>query len=156
MIHAMTCDVEDYFQVSAFDGLIPKVDWNDTECRIPANIDKALQIFADTGVKATFFTLGSVAERYPAVVRQIADNGHEVASQPGCDFAVMPAILLALVGPGKPIHRREFGELGIDHLGRQAVSLGVAPRADTPDIQERETFEAHGRLDPPGKVFLIG
>jgi polysaccharide deacetylase family protein (PEP-CTERM system associated) len=76
----MTCDVEDYFQVSAFEHMIAKDDWRTFECRIPANIDRILQLFADAGVKGTFFTLGWVARHYPEVVKRIADEGHEIAS----------------------------------------------------------------------------
>jgi polysaccharide deacetylase family protein (PEP-CTERM system associated) len=78
--NALTCDVEDYFQVSAFEKLVPKERWNDFECRLPRNIDRVLQLCADAGVRGTFFTLGWVAERVPAVVRRIADAGHEIAS----------------------------------------------------------------------------
>ena len=79
-VHAMTCDVEDYFQVSAFDGIVPRERWAEVECRIPRNIDKALQLFADHDTKATFFTLGWVAEHHPEVIRRIVDEGHELAS----------------------------------------------------------------------------
>jgi len=78
--NALTCDVEDYFQVSAFERLIPKTSWNEFECRIPRNIDRVLQLFSDAGVSGTFFTLGWVAERLPSVVKRIADAGHEIAS----------------------------------------------------------------------------
>jgi polysaccharide deacetylase family protein (PEP-CTERM system associated) len=78
--NALTCDVEDYFQVGAFEHLIPKARWNDFECRIPRNVDRVLELCADAGVKGTFFTLGWVAERLPAVVRRIVDAGHEIAS----------------------------------------------------------------------------
>lgn len=78
--NAMTCDVEDYFQVSAFERVIPYARWAELECRIPRNVDRLLQLFDDAGVKATFFTLGWVAERLPAVVRRIAEQGHEIAS----------------------------------------------------------------------------
>ncbi len=76
----MTCDVEDYFQVSAFDGIVPRSRWTDVECRIPRNIDKALQLFSDHETQATFFTLGWVAEHYPEVIRRIVSEGHELAS----------------------------------------------------------------------------
>jgi polysaccharide deacetylase family protein (PEP-CTERM system associated) len=78
--HALTCDVEDWFQVSAFEPLIPKESWFDRECRIPRNVDRVLELFDAAGVKGTFFTLGWVAEHYPQVVRRIAESGHEVAS----------------------------------------------------------------------------
>jgi len=79
-VNALTCDVEDYFQVSAFEHLIPKNRWNEMECRLPRNVDRVLELFAGAGVKGTFFTLGWVAEQHPDVVRRIADSGHEIAS----------------------------------------------------------------------------
>lgn len=87
-VHAMTCDVEDYFQVSAFDGIVPRDRWTDVECRIPRNIDKALQLFAENDTKATFFTLGWVAEHHPEVVRRIVSEGHELASHGMAHFRV--------------------------------------------------------------------
>ncbi|HEY0065162.1 MAG TPA: XrtA system polysaccharide deacetylase [Telluria sp.] len=78
--NAMTCDVEDYFQVSAFAPHIDRASWPTRECRVEANIDRILALMADGNVKATFFTLGWIAERYPAMVRRIVDGGHELAS----------------------------------------------------------------------------
>jgi polysaccharide deacetylase family protein (PEP-CTERM system associated) len=78
--NALTCDVEDYFQVSAFERLVPKQRWKEFECRIPRNIDRTLELFAAAGAKGTFFTLGWVAEQYPEVVRRIVAAGHEIAS----------------------------------------------------------------------------
>ncbi len=80
----MTCDVEDYFQVSAFDGLIHQDRWTSIKCRIPQNIDRILQLFSDHNTKATFFTLGWVAENCPEVVRRIVEEGHELASHGMC------------------------------------------------------------------------
>jgi polysaccharide deacetylase family protein (PEP-CTERM system associated) len=76
----MTIDVEDYFHVSVFDGVIPRQQWERLESRVEANTDRLLQILDDHGVRGTFFVLGWVAERFPNVVRKIADGGHEVAS----------------------------------------------------------------------------
>lgn len=80
ILNAMTVDVEDYFQVSAFEKHIPKEDWAEIPCRVEANVDKILDLFDQKGIKATFFTLGWIAERYPAMVREIVNNGHELAS----------------------------------------------------------------------------
>ena len=77
---AMTVDVEDYFQVAAFADKVQRHEWDSYTCRVERNVDRILGIFADNDVKATFFTLGWVAERYPGVVRQIVDGGHELAS----------------------------------------------------------------------------
>jgi polysaccharide deacetylase family protein (PEP-CTERM system associated) len=78
--NAMTVDVEDYFQVEAFFSHVRRRDWDKLECRIERNVDRILQLFADSDTKATFFTLGWIAERYPQLVKRIVENGHELAS----------------------------------------------------------------------------
>ena len=78
--NAMTCDVEDYFQVSAFAPYIDRDSWPSRECRVEANMERILAIYERHGVKATFFTLGWIAERYPGMVRRIVSAGHELAS----------------------------------------------------------------------------
>lgn len=79
-VGAMTVDVEDYFQVSAFARRVKREDWNTIPCRVERNMDVILQMFADHGVSATFFTLGWIAERYPSLIRRILAEGHELAS----------------------------------------------------------------------------
>jgi polysaccharide deacetylase family protein (PEP-CTERM system associated) len=76
----MTVDVEDYFHVSVFDGLIPRHEWASMESRVCANTERILSIFDEEGITATFFVLGWVAERFPRLVRDIAARGHEIAS----------------------------------------------------------------------------
>ncbi len=76
----MSVDVEDYFQVQAFFGTIRRDAWESLPRRVERNVDRLLQVFGDAGVSATFFTLGWIAERYPAMVRRIVDQGHELAS----------------------------------------------------------------------------
>lgn len=78
--NALTVDVEDYFQVSAFAPHIDRADWDQRECRVERNIARILALLEQHGVKATFFTLGWIAERYPAIVRDIVAGGHELAS----------------------------------------------------------------------------
>jgi len=78
--NAMTCDVEDYFQVSAFAPYIDRASWPTRECRVEANMERILALYERHGVRATFFTLGWIAERYPAMVRRIVAAGHELAS----------------------------------------------------------------------------
>ncbi|OUS08122.1 polysaccharide deacetylase [Gammaproteobacteria bacterium 54_18_T64] len=80
ILNAMTVDVEDYYQVSAFEKHICRTTWNDFDCRVEANIERILQLFEKKSVKATFFTLGWVAERHPSMVRKIVASGHELAS----------------------------------------------------------------------------
>jgi polysaccharide deacetylase family protein (PEP-CTERM system associated) len=80
IVNAMTIDVEDYFHVSVFDGIVPRQTWHTLESRVCQNTDRLLELFAGLGVRGTFFVLGWVAERYPALVRRIAEAGHEIAS----------------------------------------------------------------------------
>ena len=80
ILNALTVDVEDYFQVSAFAGLVSPADWPSYESRVCRNTERILVIFESLGVHATFFVLGWVAERFPELVRRIQDAGHELAS----------------------------------------------------------------------------
>lgn len=80
LVNAMSVDVEDYFQVSAFEGHISRSDWDGLECRVERNVERILELFDRHGVSTTFFTLGWVAERYPSLVRKIVASGHELAS----------------------------------------------------------------------------
>jgi polysaccharide deacetylase family protein (PEP-CTERM system associated) len=94
MLNALSVDIEDWFQVGAFENVIARDDWDGLEQRVERNSDAVLTLFGEAGVKGTFFTLGWVAERYPALIRRISDSGHEVASH-GWDhrrvFTMTPA-----------------------------------------------------------------
>lgn len=78
--NALTIDVEDYFQVSAFARHISRDTWNDMPCRVERNISQILALLDQEKSKATFFTLGWIAQRYPQLVQQIVAEGHELAS----------------------------------------------------------------------------
>lgn len=78
--NALTIDVEDYFQVSALAPYIPRAQWEQRECRVERNVQRILALLAAQDVKATFFTLGWIGERYPGLVREIVAAGHELAS----------------------------------------------------------------------------
>jgi len=84
--NGLSVDVEEWFQVGAFERVIDKGDWPRLESRVEANTGAVLDLFAAAGVSATFFTLGWVAERCPALMRRIVAAGHEVASH-GVDHA---------------------------------------------------------------------
>src|SRR5579864_6899679 len=77
-MHCLTVDVEDYFQVAAFRNSVSQTDWDRLPSRVEANTAKVLDLFDELGVKGTFFVLGWVAEKFPAVVRRIANAGHEL------------------------------------------------------------------------------
>jgi polysaccharide deacetylase family protein (PEP-CTERM system associated) len=78
--NAMSVDVEEHFQVSAFASTTERADWEDRESRVERNIDAILALFAEHQARATFFTLGWIAERHPSMIRRIVDGGHEIAS----------------------------------------------------------------------------
>ncbi len=86
VINGLSVDVEDWFQVGAFEGVIDRADWDSLPDRVERNCDAILALFADAKVKATFFTLGWVAQRHPQLLRRIAAQGHELASH-GWDHA---------------------------------------------------------------------
>ena len=79
-VNALTIDVEDYFQVSAFAPFIARSEWPTRECRVERNVERILAMLGKHETKATFFTLGWIAERYPQLVREIVAQGHELAS----------------------------------------------------------------------------
>jgi polysaccharide deacetylase family protein (PEP-CTERM system associated) len=78
--NALSVDVEDYFQVTALSERVARSEWERLPARVERNTDAVLELFAESGAKATFFVLGWVAERHPALVRRIAEDGHEIAS----------------------------------------------------------------------------
>ncbi len=79
MRNALTIDLEDYYHVSTFSQQVPVEQWNSAASRIERNTDLLLDLLDSAGCKATFFTLGWVAEQHPNVVRKVAERGHEVA-----------------------------------------------------------------------------
>jgi polysaccharide deacetylase family protein (PEP-CTERM system associated) len=80
ILNAMTVDVEDYFQVQAFADQVARADWEKFPRRVESNVDRILAQFERANVRATFFTLGWIAQRHPAMVRRIVASGHELAS----------------------------------------------------------------------------
>lgn len=86
IVNGLSVDVEDWFQVGAFERVIDRAQWDSLDFRVERNVDAILALFDEAGVKGTFFTLGWVAQRCPALIRRIAEAGHEVASH-GWDHA---------------------------------------------------------------------
>lgn len=80
MLNALSVDLEDYYHVSAFDSQVGIANWEEHESRLEVNAQKMLAIFADAGVRATFFILGWAAERFPDVVKAVHRAGHEIAT----------------------------------------------------------------------------
>lgn len=126
--NAMTIDVEDYFQVSAFAPYIARGDWDSRECRVERNVDRILGLLAEQGTQATFFTLGWVAERYPQLVRRIVEGGHEIASHGyGHERAsdLSPEAFRADVGRAKALLEDLSGR---EVLGYRAPSFSIGER----------------------------
>jgi polysaccharide deacetylase family protein (PEP-CTERM system associated) len=128
IVNALSIDVEDYFQVSAFENHIPRSDWDVLPCRVERNVERILELLDEAGVHATFFVLGWVAERYSAMIRRIADAGHEVASH-GFDHARVgaqsPAQFEADIALAKAV-LEDIG--GRPVLGYRAPSFSVGPK----------------------------
>ena len=78
--NALTVDAEEYFQVAAFERTLPRASWDGLESRVEFSMGRVLDLFASRACKATFFVLGWVAERHPALLRRMVAEGHEVAS----------------------------------------------------------------------------
>lgn len=128
MRNAMTVDVEDYFQVQAFARCIPRASWDAIPRRIEANMDAILALFDAAGVRATFFTLGWVAQRHPDIVRRIVAGGHELASH-GWDHtradAQDPTEFRADVGRARRL-LEDVG--GVPVLGYRAATFSIGAR----------------------------
>ena len=80
VVNGLSVDVEDWFQVGAFEDVIERDDWGGLADRVERNVGEILDLFDEVGAKATFFTLGWVAQRHGALLREIAARGHEMAS----------------------------------------------------------------------------
>jgi polysaccharide deacetylase family protein (PEP-CTERM system associated) len=129
IVNAMTIDVEDYFHVSVFDGVVPRSAWDTLESRVCGNTDRLLDIFAEHDVRGTFFILGWVAERFPALVRRVAAAGHEIASH-GYGHRLVydqtPAAFREDVRRAKALLEHAAG---VPVLGYRAPSYSIVPRS---------------------------
>lgn len=127
--NAMSVDVEDWFQVQAYAGAIPRGSWDAQASRVEANTDRVLAAFDRAGVRATFFTLGWVAERRPALLRRIAAAGHEVASH-GHGHELVHAIGEARFRADVRRARRVLEDVaGVPVRGYRAPTFSISPRA---------------------------
>jgi polysaccharide deacetylase family protein (PEP-CTERM system associated) len=143
VLNGLSVDVEDWFQVGAFETVIDRNDWDGLTCRVERNCAEILALFDAAGVKGTFFTLGWIAQRYPQMMRQIADAGHEIASH-GWDHARV--FTLGRVAFGADIERaRKVLE---DTTGQRVIGY----RAPSFSIDARTPW-AHEVLAEQGYVY---
>lgn len=126
--NAMTVDVEDYFQVSAFENTISRDDWASIPARLPRNIDKILQIFDKENVKATFFTLGWVCDKFPQLVRDIVAAGHEIASHGHEHSRIMHLSRTQFRNDVEGTRKRLEDVSGTPVLGYRAPSFSIGPK----------------------------
>jgi polysaccharide deacetylase family protein (PEP-CTERM system associated) len=129
VVNAMTIDVEDYFHVSVFDGILPRSAWETMESRVCRNTERLLEIFSEHDVRATFFVLGWVAERFPDLVRTIAGRGHEIASHGYAHRLIYdqtPAAFRDDVRRAKGLLEETSGRRV---LGYRAPSYSITPRS---------------------------
>ncbi len=129
IVNAMSIDVEDYFHVSVFDGIVPRHHWERMESRVVANTTRILDIFAESGIRSTFFILGWVAERHPDLVKAIASRGHELASHGYAHRLVYdqtPAAFREDVRRAKRVLEDASGE---PVRGYRAPSYSITPRS---------------------------
>ncbi|WP_240624800.1 XrtA system polysaccharide deacetylase [Aurantiacibacter odishensis] len=80
VVNGLSVDVEDWFQVGAFEDVIERGQWSTLDDRVDRNVRRILDLFDEAGAKGTFFTLGWVAQRHGSLLRDIAGRGHEIAS----------------------------------------------------------------------------
>jgi polysaccharide deacetylase family protein (PEP-CTERM system associated) len=147
--NALTVDVEEHFQVEAFAGVVPRDRWAALPSRVEANTSRLLDLFARAGARATFFTLGWVAERHPALVRRIVEHGHELASH-GHGHARVPT--LGPEGFRTDIRRarqmlQDIG--GVEVIGYRAPTFSLGP--NTPwayDILAEEGYRYSSSIYP--------
>ena len=129
IVNAMSIDVEDYFHVSVFDGVVPRSQWTALESRVSANTERVLEVLGEAQVRATFFVLGWVAERHPSLVRRIAAAGHEIASHGFAHRLVYDQTQSAFREDAVRSKRVLEDACGEQVLGFRAPSYSITPRS---------------------------
>jgi polysaccharide deacetylase family protein (PEP-CTERM system associated) len=166
-LNAMTVDVEDYFHASAFDRVVSRATWGELDSRVVANTRRLLDLFSEHHVRATFFMLGWVAQRFPGLVRDIAADGHELASH-GHDHQLV--YLLTPAQFREDVRRAKStieAITGVPVLGYRAPSFSIVKTslwALDVLIDEGHTFDAsiypirhdrYGIADAPRAAHVI-
>ncbi len=147
--NAMSVDVEDYFQVQAFARVIPREGWDAIPRRVEANVERILEQFGRAGVAATFFTLGWVAERHPAMVRRIVAAGHELASH-GYDHVLAHDFTAEAFAQDVGRTRRLLEDIGgAPVIGYRAPTFSIGPRNPWAfEMLEREGYRYSSSVFP--------
>ena len=147
--HFFTVDVEEYFQVSAFEDLLPRSQWSTLPSRVEANVDQMLDLLADFGVTATFFTLGWVAHRYPQVVRALAAADHEIASHGWWHQRVTTLSPAQFREDVRSAKRELEDQSGREVIGYRAPSFSIVPGCEWAfDVLLEEGYRYDSSLFP--------
>jgi polysaccharide deacetylase family protein (PEP-CTERM system associated) len=129
VVNAMSVDVEDYFHVSVFDGIVPRSSWESMDSRVCANTDRLLDLFDEYEVKSTFFVLGWVAERHPQLIARIVARGHELASHGYAHRLVYDQTPKAFREDVRRAKALLESAAGAPVIGYRAPSYSVTPRS---------------------------
>ena len=129
IVNAMSIDVEDYFHVSVFDGVVPRAAWDGLESRVVSNTSRLLDLFDEFSVRSTFFVLGWVAERQRDLVREIAQRGHEVASHGYAHRLIYDQTLPAFRQDVRRAKNLLEEACGRRVVGYRAPSYSITPRS---------------------------
>lgn len=128
IVNGLSVDVEDWFQVGAFENVIARDTWDRLPLRVSDNVLRVLDLFAEVDAKATFFTLGWVAQRNPELMRRIADAGHEIASH-GWDHARVHTLDRKSFGADIARARKVLEDVtGVQVTGYRAPSFSIDQR----------------------------
>jgi polysaccharide deacetylase family protein (PEP-CTERM system associated) len=149
VINAMSIDVEDYFHVSVFDGVVARTEWNRLESRVRANTFRLLDLFDEFNVRSTFFLLGCVTERHPELTRDIAARGHEVASHGYAHRLIYDQTPEAFRHDVRRAKQAIEDACGRPVLGYRAPSYSITPRSLWAlDILLEEGYEYDASIFP--------
>jgi polysaccharide deacetylase family protein (PEP-CTERM system associated) len=129
VVNAMSIDVEDYFHVSVFDGIVPRSEWDRMESRVVANTHRLLDVFDEFAVRSTFFVLGWVGERHPHLVKAIAARGHEIASHGYAHRLIYDQTPSAFRDDVRRAKRLLEDESGRRVVGYRAPSYSITPKS---------------------------
>jgi polysaccharide deacetylase family protein (PEP-CTERM system associated) len=155
--HCFTVDVEEHFQVSAFEGVVRRDDWPRLESRVGQNVDVLLEVLARHGIRGTFFTLGWIAEHRPEVVRAIAAAGHEVASHGHGHQRVTQLTPAAYREDVRRAKRALEDVAGAEVAGYRAPSFSIVPGGEWAfDVLLEEGYRYDSSLFPVRRSSTYG
>ncbi len=151
--HFFTVDVEDYFQVSAFEGVVSRDQWPRFPSRIEAAVDRLLGLMSRHGIRGTFFSLGWIAKHHPAVIRAIAAEGHEIASH-GWWHQKVTTLTPAQFREDVRTAKRDIEDVcGCPVVGYRAPSFSIVPGREWAfDVLIEEGYEYDSSLFPVNRT----